>query len=128
MIKSLSIVFPLYNEAHRLFYTIKDVEKFNKNKIVKNVEYIFVDDGSTDNSVQILKNFFKKKKNSKFKLIKIKKNLGKGNALKKGISIAKKEWILTLDTDISVSLLQLNDWIKKSILKKIFSFTLDLEL
>ena len=62
MIKSLSIVFPLYNEAHRLFYAIEDVEKFSKNKIIKNVEYIFVDDGSTDNSVKILKNFFNKKK------------------------------------------------------------------
>ena len=118
MIKSLSIVFPLYNEAQRLFYTIKDIERFSKKKIIKNIEYIFVDDGSTDNSTQILKKFFKKKKFSKFRLIKIKKNLGKGNALKKGISLAKNEWILTLDTDISVSLLQLNDWIKKKYIKK----------
>ncbi len=120
MIRSLSIVFPLYNEAHRLFYAIDDVEKFSKNKIIKNVEYIFVDDGSTDNSVEILKKFFNKKKKIKFKLIKIKKNIGKGNAIKRGIALAKKEWILTLDTDISVSLLQLNDWIKKKYIKKSF--------
>ena len=46
-------------------------------------------------------------------IIKIQINSGKGNALKKGILAAKKEWILTLDTDISVSLLQLQKWIKK---------------
>ena len=32
MIKSLSIVFPLYNEAQRLFYTIEDIGRFSKKK------------------------------------------------------------------------------------------------
>ncbi len=118
MIESLSIVFPLYNESQRLLYTIKDIERFSKKKIIKNIEYIFVDDGSTDNSAQIIKKFFKKKKSLRYKFISIKKNLGKGNALKKGISLAKNKWILTLDTDISVSLLQLNNWINKKYIKK----------
>ena len=118
MIKSLSIVFPLYNEAQRLFYTIEDIERYNKKKKIKNIEYIFVDVGSSDISAQIVKKFFKKKKSLKYKFISIKKNLGKGSALKKGVSLAKNEWILTLDTDISVSLLQLNDWIEKKYIKK----------
>jgi len=118
MIKSLSVVFPLYNESKRLHYTFYDIEKFRKKKLIKNIEYIFVDDGSTDNSIKVLNNFFKKKKFLKYKIIRIKKNLGKGNALKKGISVAKNEWILTIDTDISVSLLQLNNWIKKKYIKK----------
>ena len=62
MIKSLSVVFPLYNESERLSYTFKDIEKFRNKKLIKNIEYIFVDDGSTDNSIKILNNFFKKKK------------------------------------------------------------------
>ena len=123
MIKSLSVVFPLYNESERLSYTFQDIEKFRKKKLIRNIEYIFVDDGSTDNSLKIIKNFFKKKKFFKYKIIKIKKNLGKGNALKKGIFLAKNEWILTLDADISVSLLQLNDWIKKKYIeKKVFIY------
>ena len=62
MIKSLSIVLPLYNEEKRLKKTFEEVKKFsNKNKIKK--EYIFVDDGSLDNSNLMIKNFFKKKKN-----------------------------------------------------------------
>ena len=72
MIKSLSVVFPLYNESKRLFYTFKDIEKFRNTKLIKNIEYIFVDDGSTDNSIKILNNFFKKKKFLKYKIIRIK--------------------------------------------------------
>ena len=113
MIKSLSIIFPMYNETKRLFRTFDDIEKFQKRNLIKNLEYIFVDDGSSDDSIKKVLNFFKNKKNIKYKIVKIQINSGKGNALKKGILAAKKDWILTLDTDISVSLLQLQKWIKK---------------
>lgn len=118
MIKSLSVIFPLYNEANRLFYTFNDIKKFYKVKKIKNIEYIFVDDGSTDQSVEIIKNFFKKNKKINYKIIRIKKNKGKGNAIKCGVIHSKNDWILTIDTDISVSLIQLNEWIKKEFIKK----------
>ena len=111
MIKSLSVVFPMYNEANRLFRTFKDIEKFKKLNFIKDIEYIFVDDGSTDNSIKKINDFFKNKKNFNFKVVKIKTNTGKGYALKKGVIKAKKDWILTLDVDISVSLLQIKKWI-----------------
>lgn len=103
----------MFNEANRLFRTFRDIEKFQKKNLIKNLEYIFVDDGSSDDSIKKVLNFFKKKKKIKYKIIKIKINSGKGIALKKGILAAKKDWILTLDTDISVSLLQLVRWIKR---------------
>jgi len=118
MINSLSVIFPLYNEAKRLHHTFKDIEKFEKKKIIKNVEYIFVNDGSNDDSKKIIYSYLKLKKSNKFKVINIKKNKGKGNALKKGIINSKKDWILTLDTDISVSILQLNEWIRKNYLNR----------
>ena len=59
------------------------------------------------------------KKNSKnIKLLNLKKNMGKGHALKKGIQVAKKEWILTSDLDLSVPLDQVFNWTKKNFLKK----------
>ena len=84
------------------------------------MDFIFVDDGSIDNSVKILKKNLKylKKKNIIFKIISLKKNNGKGNAIKKGVKLSKYEWILTIDTDISVSLSQINEWIKKNYLSK----------
>ena len=50
MIKSLSIIFPLYNESKRLKYCFQNIDKFNSNSKIKNLEYIFVDDGSLDDS------------------------------------------------------------------------------
>jgi|TARA_B100000767_G_scaffold265597_1_gene281844 dolichyl-phosphate beta-glucosyltransferase len=119
--KSISIVFPVYNETKRLKDCFKDINKFNSSTNIKSIEYIFVDDGSVDNSSNLISKFLKKKKifNKRitFKLIKNTKNEGKGASLKKGIKAASKEWILTIDTDISVSLVEINRWTKNDYLK-----------
>ena len=120
MINSLSIIFPIFNESQRLHLTIQDIKKFNEKKRIKKLEYIFVDDGSKDNSLQILAAFIKKNKKSNinYKVLKIKNNTGKGNALKNGVKFCKNDWILTLDSDISVSISQINHWKKKKFLGK----------
>ena len=85
MIKSLSIIFPLYNEALRLKSSFNHILNFIKKKPAFKIEIIFVDDGSNDDSYELINKFIKNlKKNSKIKLkiIKSKKNLGKGSALK----------------------------------------------
>ena len=107
MIKSLSIVFPLFNEEKRLSKLLREIKKFSfKNKF--NIEFIFINDGSTDNSLQILKNFKKiNKEKINFNIVSYKKNKGKGYALKKGVLKATKKWILTIDIDLSVTLSQI---------------------
>lgn len=116
MIKSISIILPLFNEAQRLDKTFDEITKFSKKKLIKSKEFIFVDDGSTDQSAEMIKNFIKSEKETKdlkIKLIQLDKNLGKGAALKRGIKNAKKKWILTSDIDFSVPLIELEKWIKK---------------
>ena len=114
-IDSISIIFPFYNEENRLTECFKDIKNFNRNNNKINKEYIFVNDGSFDKSERLINNFIKKTKSNKtnYKIISLKKNSGKGFAIKKGILKAKGKWILTLDIDISVSLAQLNLWLKK---------------
>ena len=115
MIKNISIIYPIYNEAKRLNNIFKDIKKFNKKTrhIIK--EYIFVNDGSGDQSKIFLKNFIKinSNKKTKFKIISYRRNRGKGFALKKGIKSSAKKWILTSDSDCSVSNFQLIKWLKK---------------
>ena len=114
-IDSISIIFPFYNEENRLIECFKDIKNFNKNNNKINKEYIFVNDGSFDKSEKLINNFIKKTKSKKttYKIISLKKNSGKGFAIKKGVLKAKRKWILTLDIDISVSLDQINLWLKK---------------
>ncbi len=113
---SLSIIIPFYNEKKRLNIAFKGIKSFLKKNYISKIELIFVDDGSTDNGNILVNDFFKKlrkKNNLSFKLLKIKKNSGKGYALKKGCLIAKKKWILTTDLDFSVPLIQIIHWQKK---------------
>jgi|TARA_B110000238_G_scaffold188964_1_gene220540 dolichyl-phosphate beta-glucosyltransferase len=117
MIKSISIVFPLYNEENRLPQLFKEIKKFStKSKF--NIEFIFVNDGSVDNSLNLIKKF--KHENIRelnVKIINYKKNRGKGYALKQGVLIANKKWILTMDVDLSVSFKQIDFWVKSGFIK-----------
>ena len=105
MIKSISIIFPFYNEQNRIKKTLIDIKRFNlSNKHIKK-EFIFVNDGSSDKTIDILNNFRKNYNN--IKIINYKINRGKGYALKRGVKLAKYDWILTTDSDLSVSSFQL---------------------
>lgn len=117
MIKSLSIIFPLFNEEKRISKLLREMTKFLFNNKL-NIEFIFVNDGSTDASLELLKNFRKtNQKKINFDIISYKKNKGKGYALKQGVLKARNEWILTIDIDLSVKISQINQWIKKKYIK-----------
>ena len=124
MIKSLSIIFPVFNEGLRLKSSFSHIKIFLKKEKKLKPEIIFVDDGSKDNSYDLIYKFinnFKSKNKVKFKIIRSKDNLGKGAALKLGVKKATHDWILTTDIDMSVSLFQISKWIKKKQIKKKYS-------
>ena len=115
-IKSISCVFPVFNEEKRLLFLFKYLKKNTKKN--KNLEVIFVNDGSIDNSKYLIKNFIssnRRKSKNVFKLLSYNNNKGKGYAIKKGVLISNREWILTLDSDLSVDFSQLDIWLKKII-------------
>lgn len=118
MIKSLSIVLPVFNEEKRLEKTFSHIEDFLKKRKIKTLEFIFVNDGSSDKSKKILLNFIKEKRKKKIiiKLVNLKNNLGKGGALKAGVRKAKYSWILTSDIDFSVPLNEIEKWQTKKLI------------
>ena len=121
MIKSLSIIFPVFNEESRLKSSFRHIASFLKKKKKLKIEIIFVDDGSKDGSYNLINKFtknFRSNSKTKFKVIKSKSNLGKGSALKLGVKKAKYGWILTTDIDMSVSLFQIYSWIEKKLVNK----------
>ncbi len=118
MIKTLSVILPLYNEEKRLSNLFTKIKKFkflNKNRL----EFVFVDDGSSDNSNLLIENFINENKERiDLKLISYKDNKGKGFALKKGVAKAKHDWIITVDIDLSVKLEQIKIWQKKKLISQ----------
>ncbi len=89
MIK-FSIVIPLYNKEEDIVNTINSV----LNQSYPADEIIIVDDGSTDKSVEIIKNSF----GEKVTLIS-QKNSGETSARNKGLSEVKNEYVALIDAD-----------------------------
>ena len=98
--KILSIIIPVYNEINflnKLFDQLKTY--FNQS----NAEIIFVDDGSTDGSGNLLKELKEKKHyNFVFKIVRLDVNSGKGKAIQVGIQNSNSEYILLQDADLEL--------------------------
>jgi len=92
-----SVVIPVFNEEKSLHIL---QERLNKIMQALNEDYeiIYVDDKSTDNSLEVLKNL--KEKYPKIKILSLKMHVGQSSALFAGFKLAKGNWIITLDADL----------------------------
>ncbi len=91
----LSILIPLYNEEESLPELFDWLERVNKDY---DYEVIAIDDGSRDNSWQIISSWHEK--NPRFKGIRFRRNLGKSAALNAGFKAAKGRVVITMDADM----------------------------
>ena len=87
----ISIVIPLYNKALYIEKTLKSV----LNQTYNDYEILIVDDGSTDDGVELIKS---NHKNDKIRIIQ-KENGGPSSARNRGVQEAKGEWVVFLDAD-----------------------------
>lgn len=94
----LSIIIPLYNEEKTIEEIIKRVLKVDLKGVEK--EIIVVDDGSVDNSAKIVNSFIKNSLMKNVKLVRHKKNRGKGAAVRTGIKNSRGDLILIQDADL----------------------------
>ncbi len=88
----ISIVLPVYNVEKYLPECIESLV----NQTLNDLEFIFIDDGSTDNSIKILEGYAKN--DSRFVIIS-QKNQGPGIARNMGLKLAKGEYVTCLDPD-----------------------------
>ena len=95
-IMKLSIIIPVFNEEKTISEVIKRVSSLKIANISK--EVIVVDDGSTDSTPSVISNF--KFPISNLKMLRHKKNLGKGSAVKTGIKNATGDYIVIQDADL----------------------------
>lgn len=93
----LSFVVPVFNEQESLRAFYSELIKFIPS-LSKSYEVVFIDDGSSDDSLNILKNLEKKNKN--IEVFSLRKHQGKAEALTLGFQKAKGDYIVTLDADL----------------------------
>tara|TARA_B100001093_G_scaffold92803_1_gene84928 strand:+ start:5560 stop:6507 length:948 start_codon:yes stop_codon:yes gene_type:complete len=93
----LSIIIPLFNEEESLQELNEAIEKV-VSKMDFNYEVIYIDDGSTDNSWNIITNL--SEKSSHLKGIKFLRNFGKSQALSAGFDAALGKVVITMDADL----------------------------
>lgn len=94
----LSIVLPMYNEARRLASSMPGLIQYFSQQPYSH-EYIIVDDGSSDGTPNLAREYFGSSEN--VRLIESRPNRGKGHAVKVGMLAARGKIILFSDADLS---------------------------
>jgi len=96
--KKLSVIIPLLNEEGNLEVLYQELRQvFNKLQHFNSYEIIAVNDGSTDNSLNILKKLATQDKN--LKIISFVRNFGHENATSAGIKFAAGDGVVLIDAD-----------------------------
>ena len=96
----LSIIIPLLNESE----SIEELHQWIHASLSNhnyNFEIIYVDDGSTDNSWEVIERLVQQNKNTQG--IRFQKNFGKSQALHAGFKLAAGDYVMTMDADLQDS-------------------------
>lgn len=106
----VSVCVPIYN-------TEKYIEKCTRslfNQTLDDIEYVFVDDCSPDNSIEILENIIKEYPHRKdsIRIIRHEKNQGHAGAFKTLLMNASGKYIITCDSD---------DWVEPNIYERLYT-------
>ena len=100
----LSVVIPAYNEGRRISRTLEEIDRYLR-KQDYNYEILVVNDGSRDNTVNVVENL--KSKIANLRIIDNKDNHGKGFVVRQGIMEAEGDYRLFTDADNSTSIDQI---------------------
>lgn len=98
MKKMLSIIIPAFNEQDMLPIAYEEIKKVLETMDI-NYEFIFVDDGSSDETFESIKNIFDKG-NEDIHAISFSRNFGKESAIFAGLREAKGDCCIVMDCDL----------------------------
>lgn len=96
----ISVVIPLLNEDESLPELTAWIERV-MDEHTFSYEIIFIDDGSTDNSWQVIEDL--QRKNDRIRGIKFRRNYGKSAALNEGFQATQGDVVITMDADLQDS-------------------------
>lgn len=96
--KTISVVVPCYNEQETIYLFYQEMEKVT-HKLSVNIEYLFINDGSSDNTLSILRELARKDK-QKIRYISFSRNFGKEAAIYAGLVHSTGDYVSVMDADL----------------------------
>lgn len=97
--KKIAIVVPCYNEQEAIPYFYEEVNKIsNTMKDKTEFEFLFVNDGSKDDTLKVLREL--SKKDERVKYISFSRNFGKESAMYAGLKEAAGDYVAIMDADL----------------------------
>ena len=94
-----SIIVPIYNEEKNIELFLSEFKNFLENKINQEIEIVIVNDGSNDQTKNLIMKWFENNLNVKNKIIHSISNFGYGASLKIGINNSSYDNIIIIDCD-----------------------------
>ena len=98
MKKLLTVIVPCYNEEESLPYFYKEIDKISKKMKTLEFEFLFINDGSRDKTLEVLKEYHKKDKRVRY--ISFSRNFGKESAMYAGLENSRGDYITLMDADL----------------------------
>ncbi len=92
----ISIVVPVYNEAENIEAVLDEIVEV-MDKFGRSYEVIVVDDGSKDNSFEVLKRYHERE--PRVRVVRLTRNFGQHPAVYAGFTYARGKWVTTIDAD-----------------------------
>jgi glycosyltransferase involved in cell wall biosynthesis len=105
----VSLVIPVYNQSEQVLQTLEHIRQIMDSTMLK-YEIIVVNDGSKDNTLEILNTCGET--DSRLKILSYPKNMGKGYAVRTGIMSSHANACVFIDGDLEVSTDRLIEYIK----------------
>lgn len=102
LMQTLTLVIPVYNEARRVTRAFYSLEKYQAPKGIMLTHVVFVNDGSYDETLSVLKSW--KSKKYTVKIISYAKNRGRGYAVRRGLRGITTDYAVYVDADMSIPL------------------------
>lgn len=95
---TISIIIPFYNEGENISFLCEELRRFHSSGLSFSIDVIFVDDGSTDDSVEKLRR--EARFDFKSRLITLSRNFGSHAAIRAGLTQAKGAYTIFIYADL----------------------------
>jgi len=110
MINQLSVIIPVYNEENLILKILQKVANVQLGEIKRQI--IIVNDGSTDNTREVIEGFIQENQKINITLVNLELNSGKGAAIQRGIKEATGDYLIVQDADLEYDPEEFRDLLK----------------